>query len=157
MPIRSYSGSRNTRHAGIFFLVAAFALLPSACGDDSTEPEDDPTITGTWTITSFQAMGTDFIAQGLGVTVTIAGSETSGTIQFSFQNDLAMTFCEEEQTTSCIDGPNPFQATASQITLDPGDPEDELTLNYAITGGGDTMTWTGIIDGIPATIVLSRQ
>jgi hypothetical protein len=130
-------------------LFSAAALLISACGDDSTEPDDDVTIVGMWNVTSFQAAGTpDPIAQGMEMTLTLTGTTTAGTWGIGVENDL-IEICDEGETT-CNDGGN-YTATATQLTLNPGDPEGETVFTFDIDG--TELTLVGTIDGIPVTIV----
>jgi len=46
-----------------------------------------------------------------------------------------------------------WTGTSTTITIDPG--ADAVTFNWTIQG--NTMTWTGSINDVPATVVLVRQ
>lgn len=153
MPTLTNLFSGRSRYAVALMLTASLTVLATACGDESTEPED-VTLLGTWNATSFQALGTDLIADGLGLTARITGTETSGTLAIDFDNDVDEMFCDDGVGPVCTQE-DPFTATATQITLDPGG-EDEETFNYAITGGGNTMTWSGTIDSAPILVTFQR-
>ena len=47
-----------------------------------------------------------------------------------------------------------YTATATTLTVAPGT-EDEVTFEYTLNG--DTMTWMGLVEGVPATIVFMRR
>lgn len=128
-------------------LTAAVALAPIAvaCGDDDGTPEDP--LVGTWRASSFTAQGTNFIAGGMALTVAL---NNTGTYTITITNDLI---------GACEPGPNCTQngnytSTSTTVTLDPGT-VDVITFTYTIQG--TTMTWTGSIDNIPATVVFARQ
>lgn len=134
---------------GTLVLAAACVTALGACGEDSPmENNDDDTIFGIWDATSFNALGTDFIDTGLTVVLNLTGS---GQITIDFAGDLLSTFCDTG--TTCTQSGD-YVATETTITVAPGT-EDELTFNYTLSG--DTMTWTGLIDNISATIVFSRR
>lgn len=151
MPTLTNLLSGRSRYAVALMLTASLTVMTTACGDDSTEPED-LTLVGTWNATSFQALGTDLVADGLGLSVRITGTETAGSIVIDIENDVDQVFCEDTQ--DCEQNQT-FTATATQITLDPAG-EDEETFNYAITGGGNTMTWSGTIDSTPILVTFQR-
>lgn len=125
-------------------VLALTALLP-AC-DDSTSP-DDTTLEGTWTATSFTALGTDFIAQGMQLGVTL---DASGTYDIEVEDD---------QVGMCDPGPDcsregSYTSTDTQVVLDPGT-DDEVAFSYSITG--TTMTWSGAVQGVAATVTLTKE
>lgn len=130
-------------------LAFVFVLVPvlSSCGDDSTEPEDT-TLVGTWEAQSFTALGTDFIADGMGLTVTL---EDGGMYTFEVSNDQ-IGICSD-QSLDCSEG-GQYMYTDTELTIDPGTP-DEVTFGYTIQGS--TMTWNGSIDSVPATVVFTKQ
>lgn len=129
-------------------LSAAVALAPIvlACSDDNgTEPTN--ALIGTWRATSFTAQGNNFIAAGMALSVALTAN---GTYTITITND---------QIGACEPGPNCTQngnytSTSTTVTLDPGS-VDVITFTYTIQG--TTMTWTGSIDNIPATVVFARQ
>lgn len=136
-------GARSIRGLAAVGLLATLA----ACGDDNGDPTglvDD--LQGTWQVTRFQGAGfPDFIAGGMTLTVTLA--ET--TYSLFVTNDLAdiclgLNDCSTTGT---------YSATGSQITLDPGT-ADAITFNYTIQG--NSMTWTGSIEGLPVTIEATK-
>lgn len=122
-------------------LVAALAACSS---DEATGP--DPALIATWNCTSFSALGQDFIQQGMTLQATFTNADT---YTLTVTGDL---------TGNCNPGPDcvvngTYSATATQITFDPGT-VDAVTFNYSIVG--NTMTLTGNIEGIPATITLEK-
>ena len=140
---------RNTRWIALLVAMMSIALLP-ACGDDgdsSTGPSGSgAAILGTWTATSFNAGGQDFVPMGLTVQLTFATS----TYTISISGDSGNLLCDTG--SSCTDG-GPFAYTATTITFDPGSME-EATLNYTISG--NTLTLTGDIDGTALTVIATR-
>jgi len=137
---------RLAARLSILALVASLATVAAACNDDSTSP-DEKTVVGTWEVTSFVALGMDFIAEGMSITVTIT---EAGSITFSVENDQA-GICDPGP--DCTDS-GTYSADESTITLDPGT-EDEETFAYTIQNR--TMVWTGEIDGNAASISMSRS
>jgi hypothetical protein len=130
-----------------FCAAASFGSLTAGCGSDGkggTGP--NAALYASWNATSFQGLGTDFIADGMTLTLTF---DPAGTYTMVVTNDLIGT-CDPGP--DCINGGD-FSATATQITLDPGS-ADEVTLNYAISG--TDMTFTGDIDGNAVTITFER-
>jgi hypothetical protein len=131
--------------------VLSLAVFSTACSDDDddgTGPVDDPeaALVGTWNATSFVGLGQDFVAQGMGVTLTLTSSNT---FTFAVTNDL-IGACDPD--TACSETGS-YSATASQITFDPGTVDAE-TFTYTIQGS--TLTVTGSIDGTPVTIAFTR-
>jgi hypothetical protein len=59
--------------------------------------------------------------------------------------------CEENET-QCTETGN-YTSTASSITIDSGT-ADATTFSYTLNG--NTMTWTGSIDGTPAEVEMQR-
>ncbi len=135
-------------HFRIRSLLAAslvVAALAACSSDKATGP--DPALIGTWNATSFMALGQDLIQQG-GMTLE-ATLTNANTYTLDVTGDL---------TGNCDPGPDcvvtgNYSATAAQITFDPGT-VDAVTFNYSIAGS--TMTLTGNIGGIPATITLQK-
>lgn len=128
---------------------AALLLIPAltACPDDeTTAPDTTNPLVATWHITSFQAMGGDFIQQGMTFTFTF---NEQGGCSLSVTGDL-IGACDVG--TSCTTT-GTWSSTSTTFTLDPGT-EDEVVFNYTING--NTMTWTGSINGNAATVVLSK-
>ncbi len=125
--------------------VATIVPMVTACSDDDVT---DPTATlvGTWTVTSLSALGQNFIALGMDLELEL---ESGGTYTFIVTNDL-VEFCDPGP--DCI-RTGDYTATSSTITLDPG--VDATTFAWVISG--NTMTWTGLIGGTPATAVMTRN
>jgi hypothetical protein len=120
-------------------------LIVACSGDESTGPDSDPLV-GTWQVTSFQTLGVDAIDLGMSMQVTLTSAKTYTLVI----TDDAFGACDAG--TSCTETGS-YSSTSTQITLDPG--PDEVTFNYSIQG--NTMTFTGNIDGDPVTVVLQRQ
>ena len=148
MPTHSNELVDRIRLGAILMLTASLTLVASACGDDSTEPEDT-TLLGTWNVTSFMVQDMNPIAQGMSLTVTLSGTATTGSYAIEVENDL-LEICE--QGPNCTDS-GPYAATATQITLDPND-DDPAVFSYTIQGSN--MTWVGTIDSVPVTITLRK-
>ena len=136
-------------HRGLFSpayaLVTALFLLVSACDSGGSNGPSDP-LFGSWDATSFTVLGTDYIANGMGMVLTI---KKAGTYTVAFTND---------QMGACNPGPDCTDSgdvvrNGNQLTLDPGT-VDEATLTYSIQG--TTLTLTGLINGDAATIVLDK-
>jgi hypothetical protein len=135
-----------TRRSFSFPLLFAFlagVLILSGCSDD---PVTDPLV-GLWNVTSFSALGSDFIADGMSLHVLLTAADT---YTLDVIGDL-VGICGESETDCSSTGA--YTSTTAQITLDP-DTEDVTTFDYTIQGS--TMTWTGDIDGNPVTIAMSR-
>jgi len=120
------------------------AALGACSSDEATGP--NPALIATWNCTSFMALGQDFITQGMTLEATFTNANT---YTLDVTGDL---------TGNCNPGPDcivngNYSATATQITFDPGT-ADAVTFNYSIAGS--TMTLTGNISGIPATITLQQ-
>jgi hypothetical protein len=131
------------------FTATTIAASITACGSDGdgnvgTGPNN--ALYDSWNATSFQALGTDFIADGMTLVITF---NVAGTYTLDITNDL-IGACDPDP--DCTTGGD-FTGSASQITLDPGSP-DEVTFNYSIVG--TTLTLTGSIEGNPVTITLER-
>jgi hypothetical protein len=141
---------------GLSRLAASLAVLSltvfsTACSDDDddgTGPVDDPeaALVGTWNATSFVGLGQDFVAQGMGVTLTLTSSNT---YTLAVANDL-IGACDPDPNCSET---GTYSATATQFTFDPGTVDSE-TFNYTIQG--PTLTLTGSIDGTPVTIAFTK-
>jgi hypothetical protein len=131
------------------FVVAASLLVLSACSsdDDPVDPDDDATIVGSWQATSFTALGTDYIAGGMTLAVTLSASDT---YTFTVTGD-EVGVCEDAGP-DCT-RPGTYAATETQVTLDPGT-EGEVTFDYSIVGSN--MSWSGAIQGIPAQVTWAR-
>jgi hypothetical protein len=94
----------------------------------------------------------DPIGQGMTMTLTLTGTATSGTWATHVENDL-IEICDNEQTT--CDNSGAYTATATQLTLNPGDPEGEAVFSFDIQGS--ELTLVGSIDDVPVTIVAERE
>ncbi len=132
----------------IALVVGLFLPLTISCGDDSTGPDED-TVVGVWDATSFNALGTDLIADGMTLT---ASFNASGSYTFSFTND---------QVGLCEPGPNctqggTYAVTGNTITLDPTD-GDSVSFTHSFQQSGSEMTWSGMIDGNAATITFDES
>jgi hypothetical protein len=126
--------------------LALVPLAAQGCSDnDPAAPA--ATIVGTWQASSFEALGTDFIEDGMTLRATF---QSSNTYSFVVTGDM-VGICPEEET-ECTDAGN-YSATATQVTIDPG-LEDEVTFTYALQG--NTMTWTGSIEENPASLTFTR-
>jgi hypothetical protein len=134
----------STRGHTIAFLLLGALAAGCSSDDDGTEPTSQ--LVGTWNAISFQGLGQDFVAQGMTFRLTLT---SSGTYTLVITNDLI---------GSCDPGPDcsqtgTYSATATQFTLDPGT-IDSVTFSYAIQG--NTMTFTGSIDGNAVSIQWTR-
>ncbi len=117
----------------------------AACGSDGGNGPKT-TLYESWSATSFTAMGTDFIASGMGLDLTFAANDT---YTLTYTNDLV---------GACDPGPDcvetaDFSHTATELTLDPSGPEP-VTLGYSIQG--NSLTLTGTIGMTPVVIVLEK-
>lgn len=128
-------------------LVATSFLV--ACSDDDDGPTGTPNITGTWVATSFVALGTDFVAAGMDLTLTL---RNDGTYTLQIQNAL-VELCEDEQATDCTEN-GTYTSTATTLTLDEGT-ADEITINYTLQG--NSMTFNFAIDGTPIVVTFTRS
>lgn len=130
-------------------LVATSFLAACSSDDDNGDPTGPPSLTGTWVATSFVALGMDFIAGGMGVTLTFANN---GTYTLQVTNDL-VELCGDQQVTDCTQT-GTYTSTASTLTLDEGSP-DELQINYTLQGS--TLTFNFSIDNNPIVVTLARS
>ena len=127
--------------------MAVMLPLALACsGNESTSP-DSNALVGNWQVTSFEALGIDFIQEGMSVELRLSAA---GTYTFVIAND-AFGFCETG--TTCTDTGR-FSSTSTQITMDAGT-EDEITFNYSLRG--TTLTLTTDVEGTQLTMVLQRS
>lgn len=127
--------------------LALIATTLSACSDDEVLAPGT-SVAGTWNATSFTALGSDFIDEGMGLSVALTGG---GSYTFTATNDL-VGICGDDGP-DCTDTGS-YSSTASTLTLDAGT-ADAITFNYSIQG--NTMTWSGSIDSTPATITWTKQ
>lgn len=134
---------------GLRAIALIALLLPIvACGDkDPTGPGADP-ILGTWQATSFIGEGNDVIAAGMTLRATFAANNT---YTFVVTNDM-VGVCSEDGGNNCTDS-GPVSHTAAAVIIDAGT-ADATTFNYTITG--NTMSWTGSIDGTPVSLAFTR-
>jgi hypothetical protein len=138
--------SRTLLAAG-FCATAALASTVSGCGSDGNGGSGpNAALYASWNATSFEALGTDFIADGMSLILTL---DPAGTYTLDITNDL-IDACDPGP--DCING-GAFSATATQVTIDPGT-QDETVFNYSIVG--TTLTLTGSIGGNAVTITLER-
>lgn len=138
-------GRRTTIAVALTIGLAAYGC---SSDDGGTNPGGGggggSAVVGTWNATSFVALGTDFIAQGMGITFTF---DADGTYTFNVTNDTGGVFCFPGP--SCTDNGS-YTATATTITLDPGT-TDEAVLNYSVSSGGSVITVNTTIEGVPIT------
>jgi hypothetical protein len=129
-------------------LFAATLGLP-ACGDDEPAGPNGggQAWEGTWNATSFMALGTDAIEDGM----TLQGTFTASTYTLTVSNDQ-VGVCGDGGTPNCTTT-GTLAGTSSQITIDAGD-EDAVTFNYSISG--NTMMWSGSIDGNAVSVTWAR-
>ena len=137
--------SRSLLLAG-FSAVTLLASTVTACGDGKGGTGPNAALYATWNATSFMALGSDFIADGMGLVLTL---DAAGTYTIDFTNDMI---------GACNPGPDcsvsgDFSANASRVTIDPGT-ADEVVFNYSIVG--TSMTFTGNLDGNQVTITFER-
>lgn len=139
---------RTFSHAASILLLAATVSI-SACSDSKevTGPGQD-TIEGTWQATSFVALGTDAIADGMTFKATFNGN---GGYTFVVTNDK-IGVCGDGGGPNCTNTGD-YTSTASQITIDAGS-EDETTFNFAIVA--NKLTFTGSIGDDPVTVTWTR-
>ena len=130
--------------------VLSLAVFSTACSDDDdgTGPVDDPAaaLVGTWNATSFVGLGQDFVAQGMGVTLTLTSSNT---FTLAVTNDL-IGACDPDPNCSETGS---YAATATQLTFDPGTADSEA---FTYTIQGSALTLTGSIDGTAVTIAFTK-
>lgn len=137
---------RFRRSATLFALAAVLTAVTACDDDDPVDEGDDETIVGTWQATSFVALGTDFIDEGMTLTVTFT---EAGTYSADVTGDQ-VGICGTE--TDCT-REGTYTATETSVTIDPGE-EDEITVQYTISGS--TMNWSGTIEGFAVTASLTR-
>ena len=128
-------------------LSCAVVLIPltSAC-DDGEDTIPTSGLSGSWEATSFVAQQGNLLDQGMGMDVELTNSSTY---------NLTIT---GDRAGLCNPGPDctrtgNFSADQQTITLDPG--PDGLTFTWVRTG--ETMTWTGTVGGVPATITFDED
>jgi hypothetical protein len=128
--------------------VAAMVAL-SACSDNGTgsggdDVEDE--VQGIWVATSFAIGETDYVPQGM----AIVGTLTATTYSLGIINDVA-GICDGGGANCTLE--DNYSVTSTAITLDPGG-EDEVVFTLSLQG--NTMTWSGVIDGETLTIGWTR-
>lgn len=138
---------RPVRASAAIPVLALAVVALGACSDDDDPTYQEPTIVGSWQATSFEALGTNFIAAGMTLDLTMSDT---GTYTITVTNDL-VDVCGGE--TNCTTT-GPYTSTATQITIDAGK-EDEVTFDYTVTS--TTMTWTGTIDENSVTVSFVRE
>jgi hypothetical protein len=130
-----------------YVVLAVAVLLPlaAACSDDDpTSPAADALI-GRWQITSFQVAGFELMEEGMSMEITFAAAGTYTAISSDDgSGDCGAASCTETGT---------YVATSTEITMDAGS-EDEVVFRYSIVG--NTMTFTGNIEGSAVTMVMRR-
>jgi hypothetical protein len=136
---------RSLNSTSLMAALVAVSTLPGCSGGDSTGP--GPSLVGTWNATSFSALGVEFIAQGMGLSITFT---VGGAYTLTITNDL-IGACDPDANCSQS---GTYTATASQVTIDP-ETADAVTFAYTIQG--ETLTLAGSVDGVPVAIVLRRQ
>ncbi len=144
-------GRRATIAAALTIGLAAYGC---SSDDGGTNPGGGgggggSAVVGTWNATSFVALGTDFIAQGMGISFTF---NADGSYSFSVTNDTGGVFCDTGP--NCSDNGS-YTATAATITLDPGT-TDEAVLTYSVSSGGSVITINTTIEGVPITATFMK-
>ena len=139
---------RITRALLLAQVGATLVLSPwiTGCSDDDDGTGPNSTLVGTWNATSIQALGNDFVALGMDLTLTLT---EAGDYTLEVSGDL-IGACAPNP--SCTQN-GPYTNTETQITLDPGTAE-EVTFSYVIQG--TTLTFTGAIDGTPVVFTFTR-
>jgi len=129
-------------------LALVACLLPiSACGDSDTNgPGKDPLL-GTWQATRFFGEGTDVIAEGMTLRLTLTATDTYTLVV----TDDMVGICESLGTDCTESGP--ASHTETSVTIDAGTSEP-ATFTYEIQG--NTMTWSGSVDGGPVSVSFDR-
>jgi len=141
MPIRRYFAL-----ATLLLFAAAVPAL-SGCSDDGKDSTGPNTgLFASWNATSVTAGGNDFIAMGMTLGLTLSAN---GDYQLDVTGDL-IDICTPLSDCT-VNGS--FTAGGKKVTLDPGT-TDEVTLNYTLVG--TTLTFTGDINGTPATFVFQK-
>ena len=129
--------------------LCAAAMLPlvAGCGDDDIQGNTPSSpVVGTWIARNIETPNGDAIEDGgMSLVATISGG---GTIAFNITGD---------QLGLCNPGPDctitgTWTNTDNTVTIDSG--TGAATVNYTLDG--DTMTWTGTIDGVATEIVFNR-
>ncbi len=134
---------RSLLVAGLCLSATLTPVLSGCSSDGGSGPSNS--LGGDWDVTSFTALGSDAIANGMTFSMTLAG----GDYTFVVTNDL-IGVCD--QLTDCtITGS--YTQTGSTITFDPGD-VDAVTLNFTLQGNNATLT--GSIDGNAVTITMTK-
>jgi hypothetical protein len=136
--------SRRTIPTAVLTLALGFAT--AGCSSDSTGPEINPAVVGTWNATSIVVGGGgELIDQGMSLTFVFA---SNGTYTFNVTNDQG-GLCDG--AANCSDSGD-YTASDTQIVLDPDD--DPVTLGYSISGS--TVTVNADLEGTPLTIVMDE-
>jgi hypothetical protein len=137
---------RRHRNLASFVVILALALLP-ACGDeDDGSMNPGASLQGTWEADTFSAGGTDYVATGLGVTITF----TATTFVVDVTGDTNGVVCDTPG--DCVNT-GTLSYTSSTITFDAGT-ADEITFNYTVTA--TTLTLSGDIDGTALSATFTR-
>ena len=127
----------------------SLGLGVSACGSDGGNGPGTNTnvLVASWNATSFTALGQDFIANGMGLVLTL---NQGGTYSIAITGDQGDIICSPGP--NCTQTGN-YSSTATVLTFDPGT-VDAVSLNWSLQG--TTLTLTGNINGAPATMVLQK-
>ena len=127
--------------------IAALVPLAVGCSDDEESGLGPPSsaVIGTWSATSLMVNGEDLIANDMILNATF---DDSGVYVFHVEKDLT-GICGEELF---CDVTGNWTGTETQVTINPG--EEPTTFNYVTSG--DSMTLTGPLGGVDATIVMEK-
>lgn len=139
---------RTLRLSTAIALTTALTGL-AACGDDPASPGDQDPILATWNVTSFGTGEVDLIDDGMTLVITL-GSD--GMYTFQVTNDQA-DICGGVGGENCTTTGS-FAHTATTVTINDDDPDDDTTFNYVVQG--NTMTWTGTIGADPVVLTFTR-
>ena len=140
----------TTRTRALLTSLCAAALVSVAASCDDDDDDTDPTpsspLVGTWDATSLTTPTGDAIGNGMSLTAVVG---STGNISLNVVGD---------QLGLCNPGPDcsvtgTWTSTASTITITSG--TDVTTLNW--TMAGETMTWTGTVEGVATTIVFDKD
>lgn len=134
---------RPARILSRFALAALVAV--AACSGDSTGASNDDSVVGVWQATSMKGGTTEFLIDGMTVRATI----TATTYSLAIISDQA-GFCDGPDDCTITGN---YTRSGTTFTIDPGT-EDEAV--FSLSFQGNTMTWSGTIDGESATFRWTR-
>ena len=138
---------RRTFLAMAIGATMSLGLGISACGSDGGSGPNTNVLVASWNATSFTALGQDFIANGMGLVLTL---NQGGTYSIAVTGDQGDLICSPGPTCTQT---GDYSSTSTVLTFDPGTP-DAVSFNWSLQG--TTLTLTGSISGNPATMVLQK-